>query len=134
MVEQLVQTPAHREVVVTARGRLLRRREDLLRQRAQLLGRLHAMTVSQYDEGVMATHPADAATDLAVAQAAQGDLFRINEELQDIAAALERIEAGTYGVCINCGELVDPARLRAFPTAKRCLRCQREYEYRRGRR
>ena len=49
-------------------------------------------------------------------------------ELRDVEAALRRIHVGAYGVCIECDDELDLARLRAFPTAKRCLMCQENYE------
>ena len=50
-------------------------------------------------------------------------------EIRDIDAALLRITTGSYGTCIACGAEVAPERLRAFPTAKRCQPCQRNYEH-----
>ena len=44
-------------------------------------------------------------------------------ELAAIRAALDRIEAGTYGTCVACGDPIAPQRLRALPTALRCLDC-----------
>lgn len=41
----------------------------------------------------------------------------------DIARALERMEEGEYGVCLECGEDIAPARLRAEPTAVMCVHC-----------
>lgn len=49
-------------------------------------------------------------------------------ELRDIAAARERMARETYGVCIECGDAVAYERLAAYPTAKRCLRCQAQRE------
>jgi len=49
-------------------------------------------------------------------------------ELRDVEAALRRIHVGAYGVCIDCDDEVDLDRLRAFPTARRCLMCQENYE------
>ncbi len=49
-------------------------------------------------------------------------------ELRDIEAALRRIHVGAFGVCIECDDEVELGRLRAFPTAKRCLMCQENYE------
>lgn len=123
-------TGAYREVMTTARGRLLRLREDLLRDRAEVEETLAAMTVSQEDEGTIATHMADAASDLLEAQTITGNLARIDDELAEIDEALERLERGTYGICIDCGEMIDPARLKALPTALRCLRCQTLFEAR----
>jgi len=49
-------------------------------------------------------------------------------ELRDIESALRRIHVGAFGVCIECDDEVELERLRAFPTAKRCLMCQENYE------
>ncbi len=55
-------------------------------------------------------------------------LIRENQELQDIQAALARIADGSYGSCTDCGEEISRARLKAYPTAKRCLPCQERKE------
>lgn len=44
-------------------------------------------------------------------------------ELASVERALARMEAGTYGICVNCGEPIAPARLRALPAAELCIRC-----------
>jgi DnaK suppressor protein len=44
-------------------------------------------------------------------------------EIARIKAALKRIEDGTYGVCITCGDEIAPARLAALPTAAQCTDC-----------
>jgi DnaK suppressor protein len=48
--------------------------------------------------------------------------------LGEINAALQRIEAGTYGTCTNCGEAIPVARLEAYPWASLCIECKRELE------
>lgn len=50
-------------------------------------------------------------------------------QLRRIEEALARIDAGTYGICLRCGESITPARLEAAPEAPLCLLC-REYEER----
>lgn len=50
-------------------------------------------------------------------------------ELRDIDAARERIRCGVYGVCIDCEDDVPYERLSAYPTAKRCTRCQQQREH-----
>lgn len=50
------------------------------------------------------------------------------EELRDIDGALQRIVAGTYGICVTCGAQIAPQRLSAYPAAKRCLGCQQLHE------
>jgi RNA polymerase-binding protein DksA len=44
-------------------------------------------------------------------------------EILQIEAALKRISEGTYGTCAKCGEPIDPRRLKALPTAARCISC-----------
>jgi RNA polymerase-binding transcription factor DksA len=60
-------------------------------------------------------------------------LIRQNrQDVRDIAAARERIKAGTYGECIECGSDIRYERLLAYPTAKRCIDCQRAHEQRKA--
>jgi RNA polymerase-binding transcription factor DksA len=44
-------------------------------------------------------------------------------EIRQIELALKRIEAGSYGICSQCGERIAPNRLRALPTATKCIAC-----------
>lgn len=48
--------------------------------------------------------------------------------LLEIDAALERVAAGTYGVCEICLQLIDAARLDARPTARTCVHHVRAHE------
>jgi RNA polymerase-binding protein DksA len=50
-----------------------------------------------------------------------------NEEraLEQIDAALQRIEDGTYGICLKRGEQIGPERLEAAPWATLCIDCKR---------
>lgn len=50
------------------------------------------------------------------------------DELDDIRAARERIRRHLYGKCIDCKQPIGFDRLSAYPTAKRCMHCQRAYE------
>lgn len=50
------------------------------------------------------------------------------QDVRDIVAARRRIATGSYGICIECGEAIGYQRLLAYPTAKRCIACQREHE------
>jgi DnaK suppressor protein len=48
--------------------------------------------------------------------------------LADIDAALRRIDDGTYGICVNCGEQIPVQRLEAYPAASLCIDCKRHAE------
>lgn len=45
-------------------------------------------------------------------------------EIAAIDAALERLQAGTFGQCLRCGEAISAGRLQAQPSAATCLACQ----------
>ena len=53
-------------------------------------------------------------------------------ELREFAAARERLQSGIFGACVDCGELIDLARLEVAPAAARCATCQERYEYARA--
>lgn len=49
---------------------------------------------------------------------------RLIESLNDVEHALQKYEAGTYGLCDACGQPIEPARLEAMPQASLCLSCK----------
>ncbi len=56
------------------------------------------------------------------------EALRDQDELRDIEAALERITAGRYGECVDCGVPIAARRLDVQPAAARCLPCQERWE------
>src|SRR5690242_3329558 len=48
--------------------------------------------------------------------------------LADIDSALQRIDDGTYGTCVNCSQEIPIQRLEAHPTASLCIDCKRRAE------
>lgn len=79
----------------------------------------------------LAGFPADH-LDVALAEIANAADYAVVRQdvadVRDILAARRRIQAGTYGTCVDCGEAIAYQRLLAYPTAKRCIACQREHE------
>lgn len=49
-------------------------------------------------------------------------------ELLAVEAARVRLAEGSYGECVACGADIDYRRLRAAPSAIRCIECQRKFE------
>ena len=47
----------------------------------------------------------------------------LREQLDDVDAALARLDAGTYGTCSNCGNEINPERREAMPAARYCMNC-----------
>lgn len=50
------------------------------------------------------------------------------DEISGIQAALSRVQSGTYGLCVDCGEAIGFQRLQAYPSANRCVQCQSKVE------
>ena len=48
--------------------------------------------------------------------------------LRNIDAALRRIDDGSYGLCIDCEEPINPRRLEFDPTVLRCVDCASKFE------
>jgi DnaK suppressor protein len=46
-----------------------------------------------------------------------------SDRLQQINAALQRLDHGVYGLCVKCRKEIDPRRLDAEPTALTCMDC-----------
>lgn len=56
-------------------------------------------------------------------------LRRSQLELDDVNAALKRLDNGRFGECEHCGEPIALARLQALPQARLCLTCQSAAEH-----
>jgi DnaK suppressor protein len=50
------------------------------------------------------------------------------EEYRRVEMALQMIEDGTYGICVDCALPISEKRLKSFPNATRCLACQELFE------
>lgn len=73
-------------------------------------------------------HPADIGTEMFERSKDIALMDTIQGTLDDIEQAMQKLSAGTYGMCQDCGRDIDPARLRAMPWAVRCLQCQKAEE------
>ncbi len=70
----------------------------------------------------------DATQLAAIREQAINDLDRESRLLQEVKAALARIQDGEYGICENCEEEIANKRLDAIPWARYCIRCQDEMD------
>ena len=104
-------------------ARMLGERKRLLRE--EVRRGLARMGNERYADLLSGTSDAgDESVATLLTDIANAEVARDAAELRDIVATEARIAAGTYGTCIDCGAPIPFARLAAYPTAKRCLRCQ----------
>jgi DnaK suppressor protein len=78
-------------------------------------------------DGIAIEKTSDALDEVQLAnerELATRNLERETKLLRSLRAALNRIEAGTYGVCLQCEEAIGAKRLRALPWSPLCIRCQ----------
>jgi DnaK suppressor protein len=96
------------------------RRAQLTAERDRVVGQLEELGVdrSSYDEGF-----ADSGQVTAERGEVEALAGTLRETLQEIDAALEKFDAGTYGQCESCGSPIADARLEAMPAAKLCISC-----------
>lgn len=106
-------------------------RERLSVLRSDVLKKLS--TAESYAEIVGQVHDAEeeSLADL-LADVSLAAIAAEQEQARDIDAALQRLLTRTFGSCIDCGEAIGRERLEVYPTAKRCLSCQRSLEKRRA--
>ena len=71
---------------------------------------------------------ADAGLDLADNDRANALVEVATQQRQQVIAALRRIDEGSYGRCVSCGEALSDGRLEAKPEASRCMKCQSQSE------
>jgi len=71
--------------------------------------------------------------DRAIAERNQNFFLRIRSRESNLSKkiedALERIEKGLFGICLTCGEEIPIDRLKARPSAIRCVRCKAKSEF-----
>jgi RNA polymerase-binding transcription factor DksA len=96
------------------------RRAQLLAEHDRVTGQLLDLGVDRdsFDEGF-----ADSGQVTAERGEVQALAGTLRETLQDIDAALGKMEQGTYGLCESCGRPIADARLEAMPAARLCIAC-----------
>jgi DnaK suppressor protein len=96
-------------------------RDKLADLEAQM-NRLRKEARDNDDAGVR--DPIDQAIDSQISGDAAAESKRAQANMEKVRNALDRIAAGTYGKCLNCGRDIESARLEAVPWAEYCLKDQ----------
>jgi DnaK suppressor protein len=100
-------------------------RKKLVEKRDGLLGTLerHVNYGREADQD-MARDPADKASNSYIKELLFSQSTNDRHILTLIDEALERIEEKTFGLCVHCGNEIQPKRLEAVPWARHCINCQ----------
>ncbi|MFC5494522.1 TraR/DksA family transcriptional regulator [Nocardioides caricicola] len=103
--------------------RLEDERAETLHRLANLTDDFQAIVAASKDTNADDEHDPEGAT-IAFERSQVSTLVRdAQRHLAEIDAAVERLEAGTYGVCERCGQPIGDGRLEARPVARLCIRC-----------
>jgi DnaK suppressor protein len=102
-------------------------RSTLESERARLL---HASLLDETGDLAIGSgdHLADSASETFLRELDGGLEENAGHLLNEIEAALARIDDGTYGLCTRCGRPIDPERLEAVPYATLCIEDKRAQE------
>jgi len=68
--------------------------------------------------------PLDITQQAADREVAVRNLDRESTLARQLRSAIQRVDDGSYGVCLQCEEEIAPNRLKAIPWAELCIRCQ----------
>jgi RNA polymerase-binding transcription factor DksA len=113
------ETQELRQMVEARRGALLAElREDAARTRDEPYAEHAGIAPDAGDESVATL----------IADLEQADLTRDLDEFRALEAAREKLKSGEYGICIECGTDIGFERLKASPSALRCIQCQERHE------
>ena len=114
-------------------------KERLLELRARLRGDVHAMadaalkktrSESSGDLSYMPIHMADMGTDNFDQEFTLNLMETEEDTLSQVELALERVEEGAYGTCVECEGRIPKTRLNALPYTPYCVKCASKLETR----
>ena len=112
------------------KAQLAKCRRHLQQVREELIAKIRRAYSNGRDEKISA-EPSDSA-DLALSSYTKEFLYKLSDvervQIVEVESALNRIDDGSYGECIDCGNPVPPRRLEIVPWACRCTACQELFE------
>lgn len=109
--------------MVEARDLLEAERQQALRRLAGLTGDFNEVVAASRDSNADDEHDPEGATIAFERSQVAALVLQVQGQLAEVEAAIERLAAGTYGVCEQCGQPIAAARLEARPAARTCIGC-----------
>jgi DnaK suppressor protein len=110
--------------MVDSRGLLEAVRQQTVRRLARLTADFDDVVAASRDSNPDDEHDPEGAT-IAFERSQLAALVRqAQDHLAEIDAAIDRLDAGVYGVCENCAESIATDRLDARPVARTCIACE----------
>lgn len=103
--------------------------ERLLAREAELRALLQGSVPAAADAAAEVSDFKDAAGDEAAAAVTDAQAAQAAHELEQVMAAVRRLQDGSYGECTGCGAVIDPRRLQALPATPYCTACQEAREH-----
>lgn len=111
------------DVADELRATLLGKRQDTTEHLSSLTGSFQDIVDAAANSNVDDEHDPEGTTIAFERSQVDALAQSARHELEEIAAALERLDDGGFGLCEICGEPIPLARLRVRPTARTCVTC-----------
>jgi DnaK suppressor protein len=107
--------------------------ERLKKERTELSEKLEQLRAlgqpsSERKEGSPFGKREEGADEAAELEKRLASIQRLEESLNEVEHAIQKYEAGTYGLCDSCGQPIERARLEAIPQASLCMKCKANQE------
>ena len=106
-----------------ARQLLGAERELTLRRLATLRGEFDSIVAASLDPNADDEHDPEGATIAFERSQVDALVAQARRHLDEVDAALERLDHGRFGICESCGDPIPEGRLEARPTARTCMSC-----------
>jgi len=123
---EILQMPLTEHHTDELRGLIDQRRNALLAELREDAARAREQPYSEH--AGPAPDTGDESVASLFADLEQADVSRDLDEFRGLETARERIAGGEYGICVDCGGDIAFERLKATPSALRCIDCQSRHE------
>lgn len=118
--------PLTRNQTEELRGLIDQRREALLAELREDAARTREQPYAEH--AGPAPDTGDESVASLITDLEQADVTRDLDEFRSLETARDRMADGGYGVCVDCGGDIAFERLKATPSALRCIDCQSRHE------